>query len=151
MILRVPDHPGVGAPPEQEEAESISEMEIIQDGCYRDLIFLDKKDGENKEARKARTLIRRVSITKMDELAKAWGKIAHEACVYIDLPMNEVEKLTHESFAIVIREGRRLNFTLLSKWLEWNGQTLKALGGSVQIDEIIAKVTRQMQEAKERG
>lgn len=128
-LLLVPDAGTPGPPPDKNTS---SEFEILNGGVSRDLNFTV---GGKKEVRS--TLIKKVSIRDMAPLGRSWGQVKKEAEVYIGASAEVIEQLDDESFETVISEGRRLNFTALSKWLNWQSETLKAFGQSSQFDELI--------------
>jgi hypothetical protein len=127
---------------------SESEFEILNGGCYRDLQFFvppaPNAVPQTPTLETRRTLIKKISIRDMALLGKAWGTQPREAAVFLDQTPDVVATLTDDSFITVIEEGRRLNFTALSKWLNWQSETLKALGGSSQFDEIIAEAMQRV-------
>lgn len=143
-ILRVPDAGTPGPPREAiEPAENpygeVSESEIILGGCYRDLTFRSGT-GEDITAEKKRMLIAQVPFNKMDLLATSWGKPTLEVMCYLSIDGDQVGKLIEPSFSTALEEGRRINFTLLQKWLKWQMEAMRATGREDQINQIVEKV-----------
>lgn len=135
---------------EKPAAMSESEFEILNGGVYRDLQYFvppaPNAVPQIPTLETRRTLIRKISIRDMGALGKVWGTQPKEAAVFLDQTPDMIATLTDDAFITVIEEGRRLNFTALSKWLNWQGETLKALGGSSQFDEIIAEAMNRVME-----
>ena len=140
-ILRVPDAGTPGPPPDTENKKSYGEVveaEILIGGCHRELNF--RPGTENGQIETTRTLIRQVPFNKMDLLASCWGKPHLEATLYTEAAPERVEKLTEASFDMVIREGRRLNFTLLQKWLSYQMGAVSAMGQTDLMEKIMQKI-----------
>lgn len=127
-----------------------SEFEILNGGVYRDLQFFvppaPNAVPQIPTLETRRMLIKKISIRDMAVLGKSWGTQPKEAAAFLDATPDVIATLTDDSFVTVIEEGRRLNFTALSKWLNWQSETLKALGGSSQFDEIIAEAMNRVME-----
>lgn len=123
-----------------------NELAMLLDGTKLPGKLRPKAEGEQPQD--VDLFVRKIPICDMDCLARSWGKYKAEVATYLDRDMNFAQSLTDESFAAVLEEGRRLNFTSFEKWFKWQGQTLEALGQSQNTNEIVQQVFQKLHEAK---
>ena len=120
-----------------------NEYETIIDGVFEEMQFVipASDEGVKPTIQTERIKIRKISIQKMDELSRAWGKPAREVAVYLNIDPARVDQLTEKSFETAMQEGRRLNFPSFAKWWKWQAQTLEAFGQGSQLNALIENVT----------
>lgn len=119
-----PTHPKMNKPDDQ-AAPVINEAEILAGG-------MTLPGAKNRNGEDVVVFIRKVAFLKLQPLALSWGNFEREAEVYTGMVTAQVENLSDETQQAVIKEGRRLNFTALSAYMEAQEQTVKAMGGGSQ-------------------
>lgn len=111
------------------------EFETLNGGAQ---VPVKLEDGEEEMV-----LCRKLPIREMAALGQAWTKEVSEMKLYVRRNGGEVtnewlDKLTDESWAALIKEGRRVNFLRFSAFFERQRLALTAMGNDFV--ETVAKV-----------
>jgi hypothetical protein len=135
---------------ENKKQQPESEIENLIDGKSIDVEFTP--EAAKKIGKKGETVrVRKIPIFDMEPLGRVFGQIAKEAALYCERDDSFVRSLTEDSFASVLEEGRKLNFTSFKRWFRWQDQTLDGLGQAEDKDALIQKVVDKLSKDRDQA
>lgn len=112
----------------EKQTNSASTLEILEGGASISVQLLPDKPGGVGGGPETVKVVK-VSMRNLPELAAAWGKEAREIAVYTNKKPDDpwLDRLSEESWELILREGRRMNFLAFKRFFARNQEALEAI------------------------